>query len=102
MGFKKAANPRSAFVKIFVTPDEKIAIQAEASSAMLSVSDFGHRRLFGKVAKDRYSYHAINDLSALTQQLKDHYREGGGRHEAELQALLDRVGVAIDKLWELP
>lgn len=102
MGFKKTADPRSAFIKIFVTPDEKIAVQAEASAAMLSVSDLGHRRLFGKVAKDRYSYHAINELSALTHQLKEHYRESGGQHEAELQALLDRVGVAIDKLWELP
>jgi hypothetical protein len=99
MGFKKADDPRSKVVKVFVTPDEKALIEAEASAAMLPVSAYALRKLLGKQAKDRYSYHAINELSALTRQLKQHYRETGGQQETALQALLDRIGVAMDRLW---
>lgn len=99
MGFKKASDPRHKVVKVFLTSDQKALVEAEAAAAMLTVSAYAVRRLFGKQAKDRYSYHAINELSALTRQLKRHHLDTAGRDEARLQTLLDQIGVAIERLW---
>ena len=102
MAFKKSANPKTSFIKLRVTAEQKAQIQDEAKARLLGVSDFLLRRALGKQTPVEFEYIAMSDLERMIADLKQLYREAGEREcdDKRLMPLVTEMATAVQALWK--
>lgn len=99
MAFKKVDNPKTALINVRATADQKAEIAQKARDCNLSISDYVLRCTLGRQTRTRMDTHIINELRLLGEQQKALYHLGNGRHAGQLQAVLDAIVRAIDRIW---
>lgn len=99
MAFKKVENPKTALINVRATAEQKAEIAQKAHDCNLSMSDYVLRCTLGRQTRTRMDTHIINELRLLGEQQKALYRLGNGLHADKLQAILEAIVHAIDRIW---
>jgi hypothetical protein len=99
VAFRKVENPKTALILVRVTANQKAEIAQKAQDCNLSMSEYLLRCALGRQTRTRIDTHIINELRLLGEQQKMLYHLGGGRQADKLQAILDAIVQAIDRIW---
>ena len=102
MAFKMSPDPKTSFIKLRVTAEQKAQIQDEAKARLLNVSEFLLRRAFGKQTPVQFEYIAISNLERMIADLKRLYRDAGEREcdDKLLKPLVTEMATAVQALWK--
>ncbi|MFC6523112.1 hypothetical protein ACFQAT_28510 [Undibacterium arcticum] len=71
MRFKKSANPKSARIVVYATPEDKQLIDANAREAQLSVSEYLINVGLSRKIKSQIEQHVINEVRTTADLLRD-------------------------------
>lgn len=99
MTFKKVENGRTALMKFLVTPDEKAEIQALASRASLSPSDYMRRKSLGVVVREHDEALMLNELLQLRAAIRAWHDSGLVIPADSLNIIRDKIVAALDRVW---
>lgn len=99
MAFKKVENPKTSLINVRTTVDQKAEIAQKAHDCNLSMSDYLLRCALGRQTRTRMDTHIINELRLLGEQQKALYHLGNGRDADKLQAILNAIVRAVDRIW---
>jgi hypothetical protein len=99
MAFRAVENPKAASIKVYATFSQKAEVAQKAQDCNLSMSDYVLCCALGRQTLSRMDTHIINELRSLGEQQKALYYLSDGRHADKLQAILDAIVRAIDRIW---